>query len=1636
MADRKSLFVHLAALSMMTVSASAWLFAAEGDVYQMMNSSGLHQSPDDSSDIVATAQRGERATELESKGAWKKVILQSGDVGWTYTSSLDLVPSSLQAKGGQWNDVESRAKQGADSSWAATETDLAGKAASATLAQGDVVVAFDLDEPVVLPVKGLDAVDGEQSVRVIEDAPVETNQTVQSKTAGEVDVAEPVAVEAAAEEVTNTPASQQSVDTIDQSEMTKADQPAESVQLADSADSASEQQVVEVIDQEIMTEAAQPAEPVQLADTAEPVSEQQPLEVINQNVVAEAEPEQSVEQVQLVDTKKDQTAPAQVAEQQPIQTIDQNDSANEVVAEPVEVIAHEAVVEEKPATAEQAAPESAVAPVNETAPVDETSMARVAVDAPAEAVAADEIVETADEPLVEEVASTQEASMLPGDTAGAEEQVVKTTTIRSGPGSLYDVLGWAGTGARIETLEQQGSWLKVRMRDSGRVGWIEADAMHASSEPQMDMVESKPEPMAVETTPLDTQADENEVTVFEAKPEATAPTAETPVEKSVPQTAMNQEVSVTSDPAPVVEVVPQPEPVPTEVAPVTPHSSENGVTVFETSQTTSAKLEPLKAKESTTVVDSQAVAPVKQDIAASPAPEPQAVEVAPQTEAEPVRVTSTAVSPVENKVVAAEVAPPVVQTMTEEPIIDGQKKQLTKTTTIRSAPGALSEMLGWAGSGAMVVILQQQDSWLKVRMADSGRIGWIDSTSVQQVSSVPQQVAATPVSTSPDVKAEVVESKPVEKPVEKPQPVTTEPVAKPEVAPVQMDAAAVPANESPDKNLMRFTRKANLRAGPDAKYDVVTWAGIDAYANQLDSRGDWLKVQMQESKRIGWAYKSSMQLASAATPSTVVANDAQVEVEPVPVIEHKTGPLYFFKQTTNLRAGPDKKYDVVAWGARNESASELQRKGSWSKVRMTLSNRIGWVFNSALVRAETTPVVTVASNKAASKTTPVKQADANSKLYKVTKTSTLRVHAQEQSEINSWVAKGETVAILQSSDGWARVNPQNDGKDAGWMKSELLQEIKPAVQPVSPEHVITKHNVDQYKKRISHGETFNFSYAALEHALYKIPVEELYINMDEGYLDAVFKKGTYDRSEFDIEMRTKGHTLNKTLLGTVNVLGSSTRVFAKKSLLIKLDKEGGRWYGHRRIALRSMASDKAMMREWMAWKLMAAVGMKVPEVHLVRVTFNEGRRVGLYLSIEWMGTNFLAANNMDIRGEFYQPEDSEYCGDLKSTDRLDVCFNKITPQDEDYSSLSDMATAVSQARVDEMHTVLARHFEDESVINWIAVNALVTDGDTYNKNYWLYRDPTANKWTIIPWDYNLTFGRTYDPFTEKPYKIFNDNFQYYYPPDVGVSNPLKDKALTNPRLKYRLMQKIRHLLGLEANGPEDTFGWFSPTVMHARIGNLASVIGKELYKDNFIVYGEDDFRKTYEALMYYVTAHDHFLNKKLFGSYKWTPADPDAAPIFDWPLPTELHGKGVIKAGRDSIYMTDAGWGLFAGHLVLNHPVATRTAVNMKVEGGQKPKYLPSGQSSARCVQRSWVLSVGSGVSTSGDLMVEYLQENSRRTEVPVTVHEDRLELWMNDGNRWKPLKTEVNEYSNTLTARGVPLRSGRNHRFVACSPF
>ena len=1651
---------HLLALLGLAMAAAS-AYAAEGDIYTLQKDSSLRQGPDSYYAPTSSAIKGGQAIELNSSGEWKKVrMFVSGDVGWVYANSL--VPVAADSK------------------------------------KTKVVQA----SPVATNVKGNSL---DESVRAA-DAAVALTEFASLRSEVLEKQPERLAVQ---------------VEPVVQS-------------MAPSKESVEGESVPPLFEDG--------------AVSLEPVEVEQVKNKLATNFLGNSKPE-------AIETK---------TVRHPLKGAKLNGTGLKQF--PVQF------------STSQAAQNKAAQPVIEKTP---------AVEAAAYPVKAKEVAEDVKPAAAVVIDNNESGKPLTAQPSSYGSQLVKqTAVIRVGPSALSEVLGWAGTGAQVQTIHQQGKWMKVRLLDSGRIGWVESTALGLSSttasvplvrkqqsipmeekEPQLEVVNiltkqappqrseavegvedtARLEPVTKQSAILnETITPQWEVKNVVATPEKALEKLES---KAIETAASQQEViNVVAEPETALDklegksVVVAAEMIKHEIRPIETAASQPEVK--NALAKSASKLEKSESQQADVVAPVEMAKQQNRLLERAAPQEGTSTVIAKQSSGlETVILAPDATMVIESQSAQNSIA------NTESP--EKSLYKFNRKSKLRADPNSKSGTVSWAGEGAKAIELDRNGDWVRIQMQVSKRIGWVYDRSLDivtlGVSAAGTSVAAAGVSPSPivmPIKTGGQSAQESAAPSDEETIEVAQAEAKMEAAQSEAKAEAVQAEASNEtvatkRDLYRFNEKTNLRSGPAEQYEIVSWAGSEAYASELARNGDWAQVQLKASKRIGWVLHSSLALVKTAINSSEAGavgadselkeiaedtgpklyffkrtsnlragpgkefdriawggrNEAAEEIErkggwqhvrmtlngqvgwvfneyleravhpghlmglpPLPVaaepvelvvkkvelekgkaedvkaekVAEDTGSkLYFFKRTSNLRAGPGKEFDRIAWGGRNEAAEEIERKGDWQHVRMSLNGQVGWVFNEYLVRAVHPGHLMGAPALAISAPAKKVQQQKTGQMYEVMRTEPLRADAGDFSELIGSVQKGDVVAWLEGRSGWARVNPQIDGSKVGWIQANLLKQRKLA-KVEQTQAVISNTNIMEYSGRISKGETFNFSYAALEEALYRIPVEEIHIRLREDDMDAIFLKRQFDQSSFEIRLTAGRHRLK----GTLKVLGSSTRIFKKKSIMIKLDKQSARWYGHRRIALRSMASDKALMREWMAWKMMAALGMKVPEVHFTRVTFNKGEKTALYLSVEWMGREFLEGNNLDTRGEFYQPNDGAHCGDLYTPDGMDLCFDKITPQDKDYSSLIAMAKAVNLATNENIDQVLAKYFEDESIINWIAVNGLVTNGDTYNKNYWLYYHPTEKKWTVVPWDYNLTYGRTYDQYSTKAFRIFNDNFQYYYPPDVGAGNPVKDKALRNPKLRTRLENKIKHLIGMEPNGAERTFGWFSPTVMQARIGNLASVVGKEVYKDTFLSYGEADFTKTYESLIHYVTAHDHFLKVKLFGDFPWEPEPPNQ-PFMFMPMPDTLIGEGEIAAGAESLHLVDRGWGYFVGRLNLTEPLKSKVDFKVQIEGGIKPKYIPASQSWMRCIERSWLLSTKTeNVSVSGDFMVEYVQENSRRSEVPPQVHEELLELWMLDGNRWKPLQTEVNEYSNTLTAKNIDMESGHTYRFVACSPF
>lgn len=552
-------------------------------------------------------------------------------------------------------------------------------------------------------------------------------------------------------------------------------------------------------------------------------------------------------------------------------------------------------------------------------------------------------------------------------------------------------------------------------------------------------------------------------------------------------------------------------------------------------------------------------------------------------------------------------------------------------------------------------------------------------------------------------------------------------------------------------------------------------------------------------------------------------------------------------------------------------------------------------------------------------------------------------------------------------------------------------------------------------------------------------VGELRLEMDPVDAEALFRKDPYDTSRFAARVVDGERRLE----GKIAVKGSFSRHFLKKSLLLTLPA-GQAWQGRRRLALNAMATDPTQAREWLAWDLIRRLGTIGPQVEFRRLYVN-GAYIGLYLDIEWMDEAMFARLGLD-QGSFFQPNDEGFCGDLTpaSLTQAEFCWSRLFPREADLSPLRALIAEIDTTPAERFDAFLDQRFDAQSVIDWLLINLLTQDGDTYNKNYFLHLSKDG-RWRVIPWDYDLSWGRVADVALPFPRMIYNDFFQYTYPPDLGAQNPLKDKALANPRLYARLLARLREVLG-ETETASEFNAWYRPDRFQRRLGEIGALVRASLAQEKYPPADAARHDREIEALAFFNEWRYHLLRNQLllpnaFDRLRWLPntAYPPLTPVTEESrlrrLVQPLNLAGTVRfaaAGERRFFIEDLlGWPVAAIRLRAG---SVPVRVTVETEREQQPPFLPPDQAAPACVERSWVVTAKSSSVLEVDLELDYLQESSLRHELGAEIHDEaRLALWQFDGQTWQALPTRANPLANRLVAEGVRLSPHLAHRFVAC---
>ena len=205
------------------------------------------------------------------------------------------------------------------------------------------------------------------------------------------------------------------------------------------------------------------------------------------------------------------------------------------------------------------------------------------------------------------------------------------------------------------------------------------------------------------------------------------------------------------------------------------------------------------------------------------------------------------------------------------------------------------------------------------------------------------------------------------------------------------------------------TSALNIRSGASTSYSVVTKAYRGDKVEILESSNGWHKVKLSNGK-IGWG--------SGSYISTSGNSGSTTQPETPSTSTGKKGTIT--TASLNIRSGPSTSYGVVTKASKGQSVEILESSNGWHKVKLS-NGKIGWGSASYIST----------SGNSGSTTQPEIPPTSTGKKGTITADFlNIRSGPSANYGVLAKAYQGETVEILESSNGWNKVKLSN-GK-IGW----------------------------------------------------------------------------------------------------------------------------------------------------------------------------------------------------------------------------------------------------------------------------------------------------------------------------------------------------------------------------------------------------------------------------------------------------------------------------------------------------------------------------------------------------------------------------------------------------------------------------
>ncbi len=227
-----------------------------------------------------------------------------------------------------------------------------------------------------------------------------------------------------------------------------------------------------------------------------------------------------------------------------------------------------------------------------------------------------------------------------------------------------------------------------------------------------------------------------------------------------------------------------------------------------------------------------------------------------------------------------------------------------------------------------------------------------------------------------------------------------------------------------------------------------------------------------------------------------------------------------------------------------------------------------------------------------------------------------------------------------------------------------------------------------------------------------------------------------------------GETVENVGVRKKGFLGSLSRT--KPALKIKFNEyvTGQRFSGLRLMTLNNAIQDPSYLNQCLGYDLFRAAGVPAPRCNFSTVKVN-GLDLGLYVHVESVKERFLARHFERNDGNLYEGTLSDFRPEFVNT------FEQKTNEEDDARLDLDAVVDVMDVADDGLVAALEEVIDLDAYLTFWVMDVLLANWDGYagnTNNFYIYNDPTSERFHFIPWgiDNLFSLGEDQDGGTRQP----------------------------------------------------------------------------------------------------------------------------------------------------------------------------------------------------------------------------------------------------------------------------------------------